>query len=114
MALVSSVPIQKAEPKSKLQAPGSPARCCGKEVPNGIRRVGDSRALRRGLSYLAYQFQSRREEERPDVVQYEVEPAFSIYTPLRNPRGPTVGRGTRAFQAGTPRGVAAASSQETT
>jgi hypothetical protein len=86
MALVSSVPIQKAEPKRKLQAPGSPARCCGKEVPNGIRRVGDSRALRRGLSYLAYQFQSRREEERPDVVQYEVEPAFSIYPATKSSR----------------------------
>jgi hypothetical protein len=83
-----------------LQAPGSPARCFGKEVPNDIRRVGDSRALRRGLSYLAYQFQSRGEEKRPDVVQYEVEPAFSLYIPLRNPRGPTVGHGTRAFQAG--------------
>jgi hypothetical protein len=91
MALVSSVLIQKAAPRSKLQAPGSPARCWGKEVPNGIRRVGDSRALRRGLSYLAYQFQSRGEEKHPDFVQYEVEPAFRRYTPLRNSRGPTVG-----------------------
>ena len=87
--------------KSKLQAPGSPARRCGKEVPNGIRRVGDSRALRGGLSYLAYQFQSRGEEKRSDVVQHEVEQAFSLYI------------GTRAFQAGTPRGVAAARSYET-
>ena len=101
MALVSSVLIHKAEARSKLQAPGSPTQRCGKEVPNGIRCVGDSRALRRGLSYLAYQFQSRGEEKRSDVVQHEVEQAFSLYI------------GTRAFQAGTPRGVAAARSYET-
>jgi hypothetical protein len=79
MVLVSPVPVQKAEPKSKLQASGSPACRCGKEVPNGIRRFGDSRALGRRLPYLAYQFQSR--SERPDVVQYEAEPPLSFYTP---------------------------------
>jgi len=86
MALVSSVLIHKAELRSKLQAPGSPARRCGKEVPNGIRRVGDSRALRRGLSYLAHQLQSRREEKGPDVVQYEVEQTFPLYPVKKSSR----------------------------
>jgi hypothetical protein len=71
----------------------------GKEVPNGIRTFGDSRCIGRGLLYLAYQFQSTGEEERPDLVQYEVEPRLSFSTLHANPRCPVVGYGTSTWQA---------------